>query len=234
MDEKKGKDAEKDEVKKFRSGQQFGVGNAAGSKAFGTTLIGEQVVELIHGEHPHSYSDNSIYARFPGGSIYDFDGHRVLTRVVIEEYNYIKESEYSGDEIRKGGRVRLFINGRQIGEDFVRSWERGIEVAKELHAKIMGHPMDLWDDPEKVRKNIEGRKVYYMETPAVLYHWMPDQCCVMVRAIPGHKFPLPAYAIDDREEDGDYEDERTSVKVEIFSDRLWWFRDRRWPGEDDE
>jgi len=214
------------EVEKRR---EFGVGNAADAKAFATVHVGSKLVELFFGEHPHSYSDNSIYARFPGGPIYDFSGHRFLTKVVIEERNYIKQSDISGDEIRKGGRVSLFINDNKVAEEFTREWEYGLDIAKDLFRKIMNHPMDLWEDPEIVRQRIEGRKVYYDNTPAVLRHWMPEQACVMVDAVPGMTFPMPAYAIEDSAE-VEYE-ERTSLKVEVFSERIWWHRNRLWPGE---
>lgn len=211
--------------------RKFGVGSGANSKAFATVQVEGKTVELIHGEHPHSYSNNTTYARFPSGTIYDFDGHRVLTRIEIEEYNYIKESEMSGDEIRQGGSVKVFLNGKQVGGEFIRSWQSGIEIAKALHSKIMDHPAWLWE-PD-VEKRIEGRKVYYKNTPAVLRHYMPDQACVMIDVVPGMQFPLPPHVIDDMDGEeiaSDYD--RQSIKDSIFSPHIWWYRDRKFSGEE--
>jgi len=44
--------------------EQWGVGAKASAKAFMQTKVGKETVELIHGEHPHSRSDNNIYARW--------------------------------------------------------------------------------------------------------------------------------------------------------------------------
>ncbi len=57
--------------------EQWGFGNAKENKAFDTVKIGEETVDLFFGEHPHSRQDNTIYARTKGGSIYEFDGHRL-------------------------------------------------------------------------------------------------------------------------------------------------------------
>src|SRR6266550_5734358 len=90
---------------------KWGVGNKKDEKAFAKTFVGSREVELFFGEFPHSRSDNNIYARWPDGRIDEFDGHRVLVSVELSMKNYLKESELSGDEIRKGGSCLIKFNG---------------------------------------------------------------------------------------------------------------------------
>lgn len=47
-----------------------------------------------------------------------YDGHHVAWAVLAEEWDYLKQSGLSGNEVRKGGRVRIFADGRQVYEFF--------------------------------------------------------------------------------------------------------------------
>lgn len=97
---------------------QWGVGDRANSDAHSTTIVGGHVVELIAGEHPHSRSDNSTYARYrgrgSGGRVVGFSGHSRRWALEIEEFNYLKESHLSGDEVRRGCRAKISVEGRQV------------------------------------------------------------------------------------------------------------------------
>ena len=207
--------------------RKFGVGNALNEKAFGTATLGRgehaRTVELIFGEHPHSYSENNIYARYPGGRIEEFDGHRIQVKIELETYNYLKESELSGDEIRKGGEGKIFINGEPTDSWFFRDITYALDEAKRRLATIMDHPLQLWDKRE--RDKIVGRKVYYNNTPALVKYFFADQGCVVLEPEEGHQFPVPAYAIEDaRESGGTAEREEDTVKIEITSPSIWWWR----------
>lgn len=102
--------------------EQWGVGNKADSKAFDTALMGKQdeVVELIHGEHPHIRGPNNTYARWADGDIDGFDGHRRLVDVQLHSTNYLKTSHYSGNQIRKAGTCTISIDRVQVYEFFYR------------------------------------------------------------------------------------------------------------------
>ncbi len=51
---------------KMDNENNWGVGDCADAKAFDTAIVNGRSVDLIHGEHPHSRSDNTTYARFKG------------------------------------------------------------------------------------------------------------------------------------------------------------------------
>lgn len=85
----------------------FGKGD---TEPFAITWLGKnknQQLELLWGEHPHSRSNDNMYARTPSGTIFEFAGHRALIDIEFKSYNYLKESELSGDQIRKGGICKI-------------------------------------------------------------------------------------------------------------------------------
>ena len=195
--------------------ERFGVGNAADSKAFGTAQIGKQTAELILGEHPHSRSDNNVYARYPGGRIEEFDGHLILTRVEIEEYNYLKQSGLSGDEVRKGGTCRIFFNGKQVYEFFFREVERAFHRAASVVDALKESPSSMWES-----EKLLGRKIYYRDHPAIITSVIAEQGCIIVEP-DGCVFSTPPWALQDGYPAGNSQ----SVKTEVISPDIWWFRD---------
>ena len=113
--------------------EKWGVGNASKEKAFDTVkLKNKESVELIFGENPHSRQDNNIYARTKDGQIYGFSGHRTPIKIEIEEYNYLKTSGLSGDEIRNGCTTKVYSDGIQIFETFSRNYEQGYREAHQF------------------------------------------------------------------------------------------------------
>ena len=201
---------------------QWGVGDKKDAKPFDRAPLGDEWVDLIFGEHPHSRSDNRMYARMPCGEVEAFDGHRICTRIEINESNYLKTSELSGDEIRKGGSVKVWMNGLQVYSDFVRSWESGMARARDYINKVFSgtFPLKPWDPDDW--KALEGRKVFYREIPSLIDHVIPHQNCVIV--VPdGVKAYPPAPWHNDR---GDYDEyENRSAKVEVDSPHIWWWRE---------
>lgn len=191
---------------------EWGVGNKAQDKAFATAMVGKTEVELIFGEHPHSRQDNNIYARWPSGRIEGFDGHRVAWKIEIETSNYLKESELSGEEVRKGGSLRIWKDGVQVADEFFREVPAALRKAERLLTEISEH----W--PHGEPSEWVGRKVYYREIPAVIEYVILDQGCVVVKAEQG-VFPPHPY----EREDGRSEAEATA-KVEIASPHIWWWR----------
>lgn len=206
---------------------EWGVGNAANSKAWATTLVSETEVELIHGEHPHSRCDNTTYARFPDGNIEGFDGHVLLHEIRFADYNYLKQSGLSGNEVRKGGKCEILINGHVCGEFFYRDISEALISARTRLAKIHDHPIRIWDDDE--RRRLIGRKVYYRDFPAVVERLIEDQACVILRPDEPDRavFPPPVYELEDaRRGEGEIDwSERQTVKVEMDSPHIWWWRE---------
>lgn len=197
--------------------QQWGVGNKAQGKAFDKTKVGNQEYELFFGEHPHGRSDHNIYARSDSGRIEEFDGHRRLIDIKIISYNYLKESELSGDQIRKGVTIQIFSDGEQVWEDFHRDPLDALLKARELLQKLESHET-RWLYKEE-REALVGRKIFYREIPCVIERVIVDQGCLIIRREDGEPFPPAVYV-----EAGEYYEKELTVKDEIFSKHIWWWR----------
>jgi len=194
--------------------EKCGVGNATKKKAFDkVNMEGGEVVELIHGEHPHSMPDNNTYARTKQGNIYKFDGHRLPFKIEIEEYNYLKSSELSGDEIRKGCSVKVFCNGVQVFDEFSRNYEHGYRIA---HQFIIDMEQNWGWFPLEINKEI-GRTIGYKEQLFKIKRFVVSQACMILETLNGK--PMKKFLWEDEE---DYEAEKT-LKVEITSQHISWY-----------
>lgn len=149
---------------------------------------------------PESKGENAI----------DYNGHFAAWAVVVETYDYYKSSGLSGDEVRKGGRVRLFCNGVQVWEGFTRSLEHGMRVAADVRGKVSDACVSLEDWPGKI-----GQEVYYDDIPAVITDRVPGQACVILKRRDGQPWKF--------EDDGQAYTEET-IKVDVIeSDKYWPF-----------
>jgi hypothetical protein len=92
---------------------QWGAGARSEWSNHGTVMVGKERYPLIYGEHPHSRNDNRHYVEMHGETV-GFDGHRILIGVNITASNYLKESHYSGDEVRKGGSGQILADGEVV------------------------------------------------------------------------------------------------------------------------
>lgn len=199
--------------------QYWGIGDKVNTPKFGDVLIGsnrfgQESAELVFGEFPHSRSDNNIYVRFANGQITGFDGFRVITTIEIEEYNYLKSSGLSGDEIRKGGTCKIYFDGLQCWEFFHRGATEACLTAREIVKKLSEHESSWSVRSERVK--LKGRKVYYREQPAVVESLITEQGCVILKAVDS-QFKNPIYD-KDREVDD-------TVKCDVLDKNIWWFRD---------
>lgn len=198
---------------------EWGVGAKANDPSFETGHLDDGTpYELIFGEHPHSRSDNTIYARFkePMGSeresIVGFDGHRILVRIELRTMNYLKTSFLSGDEVRKGGEWRVWLNDHEVYSGFLRDpFEALLTIRQKLH-QLLDLPVALWNG-----ETPEGRKVYYRQTPAIITRWLPDQGCVMLEVDGVDYFP-PVPWHEDQEKD-------RTIKDDILTPNIWWWRE---------
>lgn len=142
----------------------------------------------------------------------DFDGHRVLWGFSYEPHTYLKESELSGEEWRKGGWVKFFRNGEKVFEDFCREPDHAVfRIASLLH-KLM----DL--DWNKIKV---GTKLYWKDTPCVIDYVCSDGQGAMVLKVDGaERFPDPVWA----DEDWQKLEDKKQVKVDFLDPHIWWFR----------
>lgn len=128
-----------------------------------------------------------------------------------EPYTYLKESELSGDEYRKGGTVCFFRNGVQVFEDFCREPNNAVfRIAGLLH-KLMDLDWNMLT---------EGKKLYWRDTPCIIERVITEQGCLILKVDGAERFPDPVWA----DEDWQKLEDPTSVKVEILDPQIWWFR----------
>jgi hypothetical protein len=194
---------------------QWGVGNVKDPKGFDKAMVGREQATLIFGEHPHSRCDNNIYARFSDGRIEGFDGFRTLVKVEIEEYNYLKTSELSGNEVRKGGTAKIYFDGQCCYEFFHRDAKWALTTANRLIDEIRDKCPD-WCKKDS-RDKLIGKKIFYREIPAVIERLIVEQGCLIIKPEDGDVFPPPCYDKDREQSD--------IVKVEVTSPHIWWYRD---------
>lgn len=206
--------------------EKWGAGAKAQDKAFETVKLGagddSLNLDLIFGEHPHSRADNNIYARFPDGHIEAFDGHRVHVRFEYSTRNYLKASDMTGNEVRKGGAFNLYFNDRLVYSEFARTPEHALARLREKLPLFFEHPVQLWREQYD---GLIGRKVYWRDTPAIVTDFFPDQGALIVQAEDGHTFSPPAWAVKDGEAETWKYEYGSRAKTDFFSPHLWWFRD---------
>jgi len=204
-------------------GDGWGYGNPEDKKPFATAIMGSadrpRPIELLHGEHPHSRSDNSIYARDEWGNVHDFDGHRILIDIVVRSENYMKESELSGDEIRKGGRATIIADGVEVFEFFFRDPQRALLRAHQIIGELRDNASGWLVKSE--REKLIGRRIWYERTPAIIERLVEDQGCIIIKPDVADVFPRPVWSSDD----DCYGDDRDSLKIEVTSPAIWWWRD---------
>lgn len=197
-------------------GDQWGAGDRAKWHSHGVVQLGKERLPLIYGEHPHSRSDNRHYVEMHGKAV-GFDGHRVLIGVNLQSKNYLKDSELSGDEVRKGGSCEILADGEVVYEFFHRDPQWALLKAHHLIGELGGHASG-WMNKED-RDRLVGRKVFYREVPAVIERLIVDQGCLIIRTESGEPFPPPVYR-----EAGEDDERESSVKVEVTDANIWWFR----------
>lgn len=192
-------------------------------KIFEKTRVGDEEVGLFFGEHRHSDSSNNIYAQFPDGRIEGFSGHRLLHTLIFQDHNYLKSSGLSGDEVRKGGKCRIYINDMPCGQFFFRDIFYALHEARNYIEKIHDFPLQLWKLEE--RKEIVGRKIYYRNHPAIITRAYWEEMEIFIEADGEKKiFPYSSYELEDLKEYGQTDREDEIIKDSIFSSQINWFR----------
>jgi hypothetical protein len=195
--------------------EQWGAGDRAKWDHWGLVRVGGREYPLIWGEHKHSYSDNKMYVEM-GKEPTAFDGHRVLIDILIKSGNYLKESHYSGDEVRKSCTAQIVADGEVVYEFGGREPEYVLLRAHHMLGVLKDHPSNLL--VKKERERLVGRKIYYRDHPAVIDRLILDQGCIIIKSADGQPFPSPAW----REKDDERE---ASIKDDILTPHIWWFRD---------
>ena len=145
-----------------------------------------------------------------------FDGHRVLWSFSYEPKTYLKESELSGDEWRKGGSAKIFRNGVCVYNEFCRKPERAFRILAYFLPILQDIDFDLIK---------EGRKIYHAGVESII-----DSICddgeILVKTESGKPYEIYAYKKEEFKEDPEhYEDEwKDKDRIHITDTRISWWR----------
>lgn len=175
--------------------------------------------KVIIGDNEHTREENLEYKEVDyGGKNHrffigdtEFAGHHTLWGFEYFPTTYLKSSELSGDEYRKGGEIRYFRDRKQCFSEFCREPTTAALKIGETLLKLMDFNWDLL----KV-----GQKVWFERTPAVVYMILEDQGCVLLKTEDGSNFPDAVW----KDSDSDLGEREDTVKIEILSSMLYWYR----------
>ncbi len=161
----------------------------------------ERETEFKDGEH---YIDNIL-----------FDGHSILWAFEYKPKTYLKESELSGDEWRKGGEMIIYRNGVSVFREFCRTSERAFVVMQYILSQFKDFN---WDAVEV------GRRIYNHDVPSIVIDILEDGE-ITVKTEDGSVVPW-AFKQEQKKEDGKYyEDEwKDKDRVHILSEHIHWYR----------
>lgn len=153
----------------------------------------------------------------------DFDGHFDAWGLEYVPKTYLKESELSGDQWRKGGAVKIYLNGDCVLNEFCRTPERAmLLLAKGLHELQCFFELGGIDFIYNWKEKIIGRKVHHGGFPSTITAYCGDGE-VIVKRDDGKPFLpdlYPSLAADKEfQEEDDWNDED---RVHITDKRLSW------------
>ena len=156
----------------------------------------------------------------------DFDGHFVGWGFSYEPYTYLKGSELSGDEWRKGGQLKILMNGECVLNEFCREPERGVFLVAEYLPKLQScealYPMGVSNKYWK--EKLVGRKIYHAGVESIV-----DCVCgdgeIIVRTEDGKPYTIYGFKKEALKNNESHEDEWLDKdKVHITDSRIDWFR----------
>lgn len=154
-----------------------------------------------------------------------FDGHFNEWKFEYEPKTYLKQSELSGDEYRKGGQIRIYLNGDCVCEEFCRTENQAVRlITKHLyelkcHFEVMGINLEKW------KEDMIGRKVYHAGVPSIV-----DSYCgngeIILRTEDGKPYEIYGHKQEERKSEGEhfYDDWKDRDRVHITDQRIYWFR----------
>lgn len=161
----------------------------------------------------HSWWENNGYVK-SGNNFYGFSGHHRPLRVDIREFNYLKESHLSGDEVRKGGSVEIYLGEVKIFEDFCRSYQQGHESA----IRFIYNMELFWDWFPGDVDSVIGKVVGFKGKPMKVDRVIVSQACVILETLDGK--PVGQFPLEEPDSEQDYS---TTIKDYIFSPSINWY-----------
>ena len=149
----------------------------------------------------------------------DIGTNRPCWEIKIRQGNRIK---YKWDDasIRETCDIDMFCNNEKVYEFKCNDIGYGISKAQQLMIEMMEHPFNFMNPNEEL-----NRRIWYMNQPAIINRIILDQGCIMVKYV-GKGFGFDISQPWDKEEYdiSEWQGEK-SIKVDVFSKDIYWFRD---------
>lgn len=153
-----------------------------------------------------------------------FDGHFVEWRLAYNPNTYLKESELSGDEYRKGGEVLIYMNNDCVLREFCRTENRalilltkGLDDLKCFFEMPPFH-LDEW------KEQLFGRKVYHAGVPSIIDRYCGDGE-IILKTEDGKPYEIYGHKAEAIKEGEEYDDEWYDTdRVHITDPRIYWYR----------
>ena len=151
----------------------------------------------------------------------EFDGHFMEWKLEYAPKTYLKTSELSGDEWRKGGSVRIYLNGDCVLSEFCREPERALMLlGKGLHELQCFFEMFGLSSLENWKQDIVGMKVRHGSIPSTIERYCGDGE-VIVKRDDGKSFRPDLYPSLMNGEFGD-DEWKDRDRVHMTDKRLNW------------
>lgn len=148
----------------------------------------------------------------------NFDGHFLEWKLEYNPKTYLKESELSGDEWRKGGSVKIYLNGDCVLDEFCRTPERAlILLSKGLH-ELQCHFEFFGVDISKWKEELIGKKVHHGGIPSTVVLYVGDGE-IIVKRDDGKDYRPDLYPSLVNDEENEWGDED---RVHITDKRINW------------
>lgn len=156
----------------------------------------------------------------------DFDGHFVEWKLEYIPETYLKESEVSGEQYRKGGSVKIYLNGDCVCNEFCRTENMAITLmSKHLHELKCHFETFGIKNIETWKEDIIGKKVYHAGVPSIVDSYCGDGE-VILRTESGGNYRIYGHKEEERIYEPDtFEDEwKDKDRVHITDKRIYWWR----------
>lgn len=154
-----------------------------------------------------------------------FDGHFREWRFEFVPKTYLKESELSGNEYRKGGNARIYLNGDCVLDQF---WRDENSALLFIGGKLLElQDFFFWKGlpfSKTWKEEIIGKKIYHAGVPSIV-----DSYCgngeIIVKTEDGKDYEIYGHKKEANKNENDYQDEwKDKDRVHITDMRLTWYR----------
>lgn len=152
----------------------------------------------------------------------DFDGHFVEWRFEYKPKTYLKQSELSGDEWRKGGEVKIWLNDDCVYSEFCRTETMALTlINKALYElqcffEVYGVQIENW------KEEMIGKKVYHAGVPSIVESYCGDGE-IILKTEDGKPFEIYGHIKEHHEDEDEWVDKD---KVHITDSRIYWNRNK--------